>query len=328
VNVPDNPLVSVVIPMYNEGEIIEQCIGSVLNQNYPGRQTEIIVVDGGSTDDSREKVENLKELHPNISLYDNPKQTSSSGLNVGVMHAKGDVIIILGAHALMDREFIRLNISYLREKNVKCVGGTTVNIGKTYTQQAIGLAMNSPFGLSSAPYRYCQKPRFVDTVIYASYRRELFDEVGLFNEEGLISDDAELNWRIREAGHRIFYTPEIKSYYYPRRSLGKLFRQIFRYGILRVNVVKEHIGSIKLAHLVPSVFIISLLGSLALSLLDQRALYLFFSILGVYVLFILLATLHACLKKSWRYFPMLPLIFAVLHISFGLGFIVGIFKRF
>ena len=136
----------------------------------------------------------------------------------------------------------------MQSMNVCCVGGTQINTGDTFLQRAIGYAMGSRYGIPSAPYRFNKKPRFVDTVVYAAYAKELFDQIGYFDEELHISEDAEFNWRIRQTGHKIWYTPEIVSYYYPRKDLRLLAKQFFNYGILRVNVIKKHGDAVKLLH--------------------------------------------------------------------------------
>ena len=322
------PLVSIVIPMFNEIGAIERCINSILNQDYDGSLIEIVVVDGGSTDGSREKLLELSSTHPNIRLFDNPKRKTPISLNVGIINANGDVVIILGAHTVIKDDFVSQNIHYMNKKNVKCVGGTQINVGDTYTQKAIGYAMGHPFGLASAPYRFVNSERFVDTVVYAAYKKELFDEVGYFDEELFISEDAELNWRIRQAGYKIFYTPKIISYYYPRNTLKKLIIQLFRYGILRVNVIKKHFDAIKMIHLIPPAFVVSSLVLFILSFFYDQSLRIFSGIWIFYLVCGLIASLLISLKKGFKYLFFLPIVFMSIHLSWGLGFIVGIFKTY
>ncbi|MBN2357005.1 glycosyltransferase family 2 protein [candidate division KSB1 bacterium] len=323
----NTPLVSIVIPMLNEVEAIERCVESIQQQDYPQDRLEIIVVDGRSIDGSREKVQSLAKKYSNIMLHDNPGRLTPKSLNIGIKNARGEVIIILGAHTRIEPRFVRLNIHYLKEKGVKCVGGTQLNTGETYLQRAIGLAMGSRFGIPSAPYRYYKKGRYVDTVVYAAYHRTLFDQVGYFDEELHISEDAEFNWRIRKAGHKIYFSPDIISYYYPRRNLFRLAKQFFNYGILRVNVIKKHFDAIKPMHLVPPVFVA---GSFLLFLLGfQYKLCFAFLMLvwALYLLYVLLSSLKTVKDgKSFRYIFALPFAFMAMQLAWGLGFLVGIFK--
>jgi GT2 family glycosyltransferase len=315
------PLVSIVIPMFNESEAIECCLNSIFSQDYPQGKIEILVADGGSMDGAREKVESLVRMHPNLRIVENPKRRTPAGLNAGIRSANGDIVIILGAHTRIKEDFVRQNVEAMERERVNCTGGTQVNVGNTYMQKAIGIAMGSPFGLPSAPYRFSRSEKFVDTVVYAAYKRSLFDEVGLFDDELFISEDAEMNWRIRKAGHKIFYTPKIISYYYPRKSIPSLFRQLFRYGILRVNVIKKHLDAMKWVHLVPFLF---LTGLILLMLFRMWKLFTF--LLGFYVLAVVYYSLRSAKRGGFQYFPVLPLLFLTIHLSWGLGFVAGFFK--
>ena len=162
-----------------------------------------------------------------LKIYQNPQKMTPRALNIGIKNSSGDVIVILGAHTIIDRQFISLNNKFLNEKNVKVTGGTQINIGKTFRQRLIGQVMGLPFGISSASYRWSKREQFVDTVVYAAYRRELFEEIGYFEEKFSISEDAEINWRIRQKGYKIFYSPEIKTYYYPRNTITGFLKQLF-----------------------------------------------------------------------------------------------------
>ena len=320
------PIVSIVIPMFNEIGAIERCINSILNQDYERSLIEVVVVDGISTDGSRNKVKELSSTHSNIHLFENPKRKTPISLNVGIKNSNGDVVIILGAHTVIKKDFISQNIHYMRTKNVKCVGGTQINVGDTYTQKAIGYAMGHPFGLASAPYRFVKSEKFVDTVVYAAYKKELFDEVGYFDEELFISEDAELNWRIRQAGHKIFYSPKIISYYYPRKTLRKLIIQLFRYGILRVNVIKKHFDAIKIVHLIPPAFVSTSSLLLILSFFDKLPLKILCGIWLFYFSAVLISSTGISIRKGLKYIFILPILFLAIHLSWGVGFLIGLFK--
>lgn len=323
------PLVSFVIPMLNEAKAIKRCIESILNQNYPADRLEVIVVDGLSQDGSREQVKALAAEHANIHLYDNPQKRTPISLNTGVRNSTGDVIIILGAHTRIEPDFVHWNIHYMQELDVKCVGGTQINTGDTFWQSAIGVGMGSQFGIPSAPYRFYKKKRFVDTVVYAAYARDLFEQVGYFDEELHISEDAEFNWRIRKAGHKIFFTPEIVSYYYPRPNLRKLAKQFFNYGILRVNVIKKHPDAAKPVHLVPPLFVLSTLLLLLGGFFWQTCLILCGMLWLLYLLYLIVAAFITCRQvRSYRYLAALPAVFMAMQLAWGSGFLVGIFKTY
>lgn len=320
------PFVSVVIPMLNEAANIRRCVESILQQTYPSERLEVIVVDGISDDGSREILCELSGQYGNVHFFDNPLRITSRALNIGVNHARGDVIIILGAHSKIVPNFIELNIEKMLTRGEVCTGGTQINVGETYLQRVIGAGMASRFGIPTAPYRYETRERYVDTVVYAAYRREILAEVGLFEEELHLAEDAELNWRIRQAGHKIFFSPDIVSYYYPRPTLGELAKQFFNYGLMRVNVIKKHPDAFRLLHVLPATAIVSSLALLALSFFNVVFLYLLLGLAGVYATGILFGSIITAAQTRWRFLPALPAVFFTLHASFGTGFLIGLFK--
>jgi GT2 family glycosyltransferase len=321
------PFVSIVIPMLNEIDAIERCIRSIWEQDYPQDRIEIVIVDGLSTDGSRERVKQLMQIRSHVVLLDNPAARTPVSLNIGARGSRGDVVIILGAHTRVKSDFIRQNVTCMQTMKVPCTGGTQINTGETYLQQAIGYAMGSRLGIPSAPYRFYRKPRFVDTVVYAAYKRELFEQVGYFDEELHISEDAEFNWRIRQAGHRIYFSPDIVSFYYPRKNLRLLAKQFFNYGILRINVVKKHWDAVKLLHLLPPIFLV---GSALLAMLAPvfaLARHALVALWAIYLLYVLLASFStAQQQRCYRHLIVLPAVFFVMQLSWAVGFLAGIFK--
>ncbi len=319
---------SIVIPCRNEENYIGQCIDSILNQNYDQSLIEILIVDGESTDKTRTIVKKYIDTYKNIKLLDNPAKKTPHALNIGVKNSNGEVIVILGAHTKVDENFLFYNNKFLQEKNVKVTGGTQHNIGKTYTQNLIGLAMEMPFAMASAKYRWSKSDQFVDTVVYAAYRKELFDELGLFEENQIISEDAEFNWRIRKAGYKIYFSPKIKTYYFPRSSIKDFIYQIFRYGILRVNVLLKHKNALKLLHFIPPLFVITLITLLILSIFSEfwTKITLFF--LAVYFAVNIISSLLHTFPKKLKYFPLLPILVFLMHVSWGLGFLIGLINHF
>ena len=316
---------SIVIPCRNEKNYIENCLQSIFDQSYNQKLIEIIIVDGCSDDGTQEIISRIKKDHSNVKLLDNPDKKTPQALNIGVKNSSGEIIVILGAHTEIDRDFIFFNNECLNENQVMASGGTQINIGVSLAQKLIGQVMEIPFAMASAKYRWSNEEQYVDTVVYAAYRRELFDELGFFEEDILISEDAEFNWRIRQAGHKIFYSPKIISKYYPRESVPKFIRQIFRYGILRVNVVKKHLDSLKLSHLVPPSFVLLLFGLSVLAwanILDYY--YIVFLLLFYFSANIAFTFPKIKIKKIFFYLSV-PFLIFLMHLSWGTGFILGLF---
>jgi cellulose synthase/poly-beta-1,6-N-acetylglucosamine synthase-like glycosyltransferase len=316
---------SIVIPCRNEKDYISNCVKSIEKQDYNSELIEIVIVDGFSEDGTKDILETLKKNNDNIKVLDNPSRKTPQALNIGIKNSSGDAIIILGAHTELDKDFVKYNNKFLNEKKVKVTGGTQINVGHTYAQNLIGIVMEMPFAMASAKYRWSDNEQYVDTVVYAAYRKELFDEVGYFEEGFTISEDAEFNWRIRQAGYKIFFSPKIKSYYYPRDSIIGFIKQIFRYGILRVNVLKKHIDSFKFLHLIPPAFVLVLVFGVLLGFINK----VFFTILGLLLAFYFILNISASIKAVFpnkiKYFLFIPFLVFILHISWGLGFLVGMF---
>jgi len=315
---------SVVIPTYNEKEYLPLCLDSIVNQNYDRDLVEIIVVDGLSTDGTLSVIKKYQSKHSGIKYFLNSEKKTPNALNIGVKNSSGEVIVILGAHATLDKDFLYFNNKNMDEHNVKVSGGTQYNIGKSFIQKAIGIAMEVPFAIASAPYRWSKKEQFVDTVVYAAYKRELFEEIGFFEEKFSISEDAEINWRIRQAGYKIFFSPKIKSYYYPRKSILKFIKQIFRYGILRVNVVKKHFDAIRFFHLIPPIFVVTIILMIILVLTGNLKIEIPLIVLAIYFLTSILSSAVKLIPDKLLYIPLMPLLVFLMHFFWGLGFIVGL----
>lgn len=314
---------SIVIPTLNEENYISECIDSILKQTYDLELIEIVIVDGNSTDKTLEIVNSYTQKHAHILLLNNAFKRTPISLNIGIKNSTGDVAVILGAHTKIDKDFVKLNNQYLIEQNVKVTGGTQINVGKSFSQRLIASVMEMPFAMASASYRWSKKAQFVDTVVYAAYKKELFDELGYFEEEFAISEDAEMNWRIRQAGYKIYFSPDIKTYYYPRSSITGFIKQMFRYGILRVNVLKKHMDAIKLFHFIPPVFVITIFSFLILGSFNIIFLKLLSLILILYFLVNIFASIHKLGWKKWFQFPIVSLMVFSMHIAWGIGFIVG-----
>jgi len=310
--------VSVIVPMRNEARHITACLRSLLAQSY--QYYEVIVVDGMSEDGSPEVVAKLAEEHTRIRLLTNPHRLTSFALNLGLSVARGDVIIILGSHASVLPDFIAQNIATLLRTGADCVGGPIQSIAEGLVPKAISLAMSSPFGVGNALFRYSQKEGYVDTVAFGAYRREVFDRIGLFDERLGRNQDDEFNYRLRKLGGRILLDPRIKSSYYTRSSLPKLWQQYFQYGLWKVPVLAKHPEMTMLRQLVPFTFVSSLIVSGLLGLFNHLFAYLFLGIALSYVSVMLMFSFKIAAREGWRYLPVLPLAFACLHLSYGLGF--------
>jgi glycosyltransferase involved in cell wall biosynthesis len=317
--------VSVIIPIRNEEAFIARCLQSVVDQDYPHDSMEVLVVDGRSEDRSREIVAEFSyefvSRYPLIKLLDNPKISAPAGLNLGIREARGDVIVRVDGHCLLEPNYVSQCVRCLRETGADNVGGLMQAVGQNYVSQVIALAISSFFGSGGSKFHYASKEQYVDTVYLGAFRRSVFDKVGFFNESLVRNQDYELNYRIRVAGGKIFLSPAIKASYYGRSTLRYLWCQYLQYGFWKLEMIQMHPRSVQLRHLAAPLFVFSLFATGLLSLVHRGFVNLFLLTITGYLLASLLAALLIARRKGWRYFLFLPVAFAVMHFGWGLGFL-------
>ena len=319
------PLVSMVIPMRNEEKYIGRCLQSITAQQYPQERIEVLVVDGMSTDSSRRIVNDVARVarFP-IQIVDNPRRITSRGLNLGIQRAQGEIIGITSAHSTLDPAFISEGVRLIQERNVECASSPITSIGEGIVAQAIALAMSHPFGVGDARFRYSRREEMSDAAAFALYKREVFERLGGFKASMPDDSDSDFHYRLIESGGHILQSPKIKSHYYVRATMPSLFRQYFRYGMSKIVVMRRYPHRIKIRQIVPSLFVTGLLGSGLLGLFNKDARNLFRVILGNYLLISLTTSASISAKSGWRYLPFLPVAFACLHTSYGVGLLRAI----
>ncbi len=317
--------VTIIMPVRNEADYIGRSMGSVLTQNYPSVQMEILVVDGISDDETQsiinQIIDNNKQL--SIKFLENPAQTVPHALNIGLRHARGQIIIRIDGHCEITSDYVSKCVKAMQSTGADCAGGTIITIGETVTAQAIALAQSSFFGVGGVSFRTDQaKPGYVDTLAFGAYRRDVFERIGHFDEELVRNQDDEFNFRLTQAGGKIWLDPSIRSVYYNRASLRKLGSQYFQYGFYKVRVIQKRHGIPSWRHLVPGAFVLAFAAAILISLITTD-LFWFSAIAGPYCLTNLIASLWAGRNKI-RLMPLLPLAFATLHFSYGFGFLWGL----
>lgn len=317
-----NEKVTVVIPARNEKAYIGKCLDSFVSQTYPKELLEIFVCDGMSDDGTRDIVKEYEARNGNIRLIDNIKLSAPAGMNKGIKMSKADIIIIFGAHAYADRDFVANNVKALKEEEVGCSGGPIETISENDRGRAIALAMSSPFGVGNALFRYSKKKVFVDTVAFGAYWKRVLVDTGYFDEELVRNQDDELNLRVTEKGYRILLSPDIKSFYYSRPSYSKLWRQYSQYGFWKVRVMQKHGRTASIRHLVPLAFVLFNIFGLALGIFFRSFLLAWGSVDLIYLLCDVIFSLKA--GKNIKYALYIMPVFPILHLSYGLGFLEGL----
>lgn len=315
----ENPFVSVIMPVRNEGDFIERSLGSVLNQDYPEDRMEILVVDGNSKDDTRERITSSR-----VKVLKNPAGIVPSSLNIGLRNAVGDVIIRVDGHCVLPFDYISNCVQVLRESGADCAGGLQKAHGAGEVGKVIATAMSSRFGVGTAYFHYGTKPSWVDTVYLGSYRKDAFQKTGGFDEELVRNQDDEFNFRLTQAGGKIRFDPKIFANYYPRDSISRLWKQYFEYGFYKVLVIRKRKGVSSIRQLAPSAFVLAILLSFVLALVSGR-LWIMATVLGPYLIANLGVSVFLGYQRV-RTLLLLPVVFGCMHIAYGVGFLAGLWR--
>ena len=316
--------VSVLIPTYNEENYIENTIDTLLKNNYPKNLFEIIVIDGGSTDSTVSKVSNVIENNNNIKIYKNLNKIQSYGLNIGIEKSNGDIIIRADAHAIYDKNYISESVKLLLCNNdYQNVGPFQKSYGDNIVSNSIAMGMNTIFGMGNAKYRLSENYlENVKSVWLGAWWKKSLLKLNGFDETLKISEDFDINYRLRKIGGQIVASNKIKATYIVRKSLVKLFSQFFKYGFWKAKFLNDHPDEMQLRWFAPpllvvSFFLIGILSNLSLNFLALFLIYIVFIICGVIINF--------RLRNLFNIISSLILfaVFPIIHFSWGLGFIAG-----
>jgi glycosyltransferase involved in cell wall biosynthesis len=323
---PAQPTVSAVVPMYNEVAHIRSVVEALLAQDYPALN-EIWFVDGQSDDGTFEELQRLRERDRRIKVLNNPHRNQAAAINLAFSQAQSDLVIRLDGHAQYAPDVIRQSVQVLLKTGAGGVGAIARPLASgTLIGQSIAAAHESRLGVGVARFRQASASGWVDTVWNGCYWKHVVDRVGPLREDLPRSEDNDFNARVRALGYGLYLSPRIRAYYYPRQSLRELWCQYSANGAGMMWALFENRQAIELRHLVPLVFVASLLLSLVVSVFWSPALVVLGSVLLLYLLALLLFSVIAWHKRPGRYVMLLPVIFATLHASYGLGSIQFLFQ--
>jgi succinoglycan biosynthesis protein ExoA len=261
------PAVSLIVLCRNEQLYIAACIQSLFTQNLPLSSFEIIVAEGLSTDGTREILARLAAAYTCLRIIDNPGRIVSTGFNTAVRAARGRIIVRIDVHTQYAPDYVRQCLAVLHETGADNVGGPWVAKGTGYLGRAVAAAFQSPFAVGGARGHNPHYTGPVDKVYLGCWRREVFDRIGFFDEELVRNEDDEFNLRLSRAGGLIWQSSRIQSWYHPRASLRSLWRQYAQYGYWKVRVIQKYGWPASMRHLVPAVFLITMLTLPLLALL-------------------------------------------------------------
>ena len=312
-----DPKVAVVIPAKNAEKTLEKAFVSVLNQKTE-EQIEVCIAVAPSEDSTLDVAKRIELDNENVTIVENPSGETPTGLNLAITNTQAPVIVRLDAHAELEEEYISTALETLKKTGAANVGGRQNPVGTTPFEKAVGIAISSRFGAGDARFRTGGEEGEVDTVYLGVFDRNSIENVGLFDESLIRNQDAELNWRLRETGKKIWFQPELIASYKPRSTLKELAKQYYDYGKWRRHVVSIHPRSIKLRQLIPP------LNSL-LFLLGTIFGFFWVPSLGFPVLYIAGIFFVTTVKsKTVTDLIYLLIIFPTIHFSWTAGFLRGV----
>ena len=324
-------MISIVCPIFNEEKYIGPFIESILKQDYPKDDLEILLVDGLSTDMSRVIISEYAKKYPFLRLIDNPQQTVPYAMNNGIMCANGSIVLRLDAHAEYPSNYCSVLVQKLNELDgAENVGGVCITLPCNETPVAVSIAecMSNRFGIGNSYFRVgAKRIMSVDTVPFGCFRKSLFDRIGLYDTDMIRNQDDELNGRIIMNGGKIYLLPEIEIKYYARDSISKIRRMFYQYGLYKPLGNKKLGSPATMRQFLPLAFVLGLfLGAfLCLIFPPFRPFY-----LGVVTLYVVIGVAEgvksACKTGQWSCVFLMPFMFFNMHISYGVGYMVGLFN--
>ena len=317
-------MISVICPTYNEERFMEACLRSMLAQDFPKDQWELLLVDGGSTDQTRSLIAPYLEQYSNIRLLDNPHRTAPYAMNIGIRAAQGEYICRIDAHSAFPTNYLTTLFRYMQElPDAANVGGVcqTLPANANAKAKAISIACSHPLGVGNSTFRtsMVDQPTQVDTVPFGFWHKSLFDEIGFFDEELTRNQDDEFNARTIQSDKKIYLVPGIRITYYARDTIRKTWRMFYQYGLFKPLVNSKIHHPATLRQFVPMLFVLGLIIGLPLCFVHTVLWITYVSVIGLYVLLISAIGCHH--RNAY-----LPVVFAVIHLSYGIGYLHGIGK--
>jgi succinoglycan biosynthesis protein ExoA len=326
---PSTPSVTVIVPVRNEARSIDATLRSLLGQSFPRDRFDVVVADGGSTDDTVARVRALQGEYPNLRLTYNAARWSSGGRNLGVRHMTGDVAVIVDGHCVVpDRHYLGNLVNAFAESGADCLGRPQPLDAPAPTpfQRAVAIARASRLGHNPDSDIYSDEAKFVPPQSTAvAYRRAVFHRVGPFDGRFDACEDVEFNQRVHDAGLTCFFSPAVKIVYHPRGTWRGLFSQLARYGAGRARLFKKLPRSLTLPAVVPPLALLGLAIGLPASMLVPALAPWYAAAVFGYGLLVLAAATWLGRGQPWGVRRRLPGVFVGIHFGFACGFVRELF---
>lgn len=317
--------ISFIVVAYNAAGSLRALLDDLLAQTVSDVQIEALLVDSASTDETRALMLDFAKTAPfEVKVLDNPKRWLASGINVALGAATGDAIIRLDAHARIPKDFLQNNLCAL-SRGEDIVGGCVLGGAPNGAWESVLRTVDtSRFCGGAAPFRNGGESRYVDTLAYALYRRSVYDEVGLYDERLRRTEDNDMHYRMRRAGYRFYFSPDIVSYHASRATLRGQLRQKWGNGYWIGRTMRIQPLCFAPRHLIPALFVLALLlGLLLCPLSAWPLLALLFAYLACDLYFSVRGALSQDIGKLLALLT-LPFLFPAVHVIYGVGTLAGL----
>ena len=311
------PAVSVILPVLNEELHLASAVRSILSQSYQG-ELQVILALGPSQDKTDEIADKLASSDPRISIVRNPSGRTASGLNLAINKSTNPVIVRVDAHSELQNNYISLAIEVMKSSGAVNVGGIMGAEGTSIFERSVAAAMRSPLGVGASRFHTGGQSGYVDTVYLGVFIRAAVIAVGGFDERFIRAQDWELNYRLRQAGGKIFFDPRLHVTYRPRSTFKALAKQYFEYGRWRRVVSRRHQGTINYRYLEPPLAFIGTALSIISTLLISPIFITPAAIYGIFLLVASIITGKGIVEKL-----LLPIVLFTMQMSWGLGFLTS-----
>ncbi|OEJ32252.1 glycosyltransferase family 2 protein [Streptomyces subrutilus] len=313
------PAVSVIMPVLNEEHYLRDSVRHILEQEYAG-EMEVVIALGPSTDRTDEIAAELVAEDSRVHTVPNPTGRTPAALNAAIKASRHPIVVRVDGHGMLSPDYIATAVRLLEETGAQNVGGIMHAEGQNAWEEAVAAAMTSRIGVGNAPFHTGGRAGPAETVYLGVFRREALEQQGGYNEEFIRAQDWELNFRIREAGGLIWFSPELKVQYRPRRSVRALAKQYKDYGRWRHVVARYHSGSINLRYLAPPTLVCALAAGVVVG---AAVTPLGFAVPAGYLAAIAVGSVPAGRGRSLKARAQIPLALATMHLCWGYGFLTS-----
>lgn len=318
-SLPPTPAVSVIMPVLNEERHLRSAVRHILQQDYPG-ELEVVIALGPSEDRTDEIAAALAAEDPRVRTVPNPTGRTPAGLNAAIAASRHPVVVRVDGHGMLSAGYVATAVRLLRETGAVNVGGIMHAEGETAWEQAVAAAMTSRIGVGNAAFHTGGRAGPAETVYLGVFRRKVLDQQGGYNEEFIRAQDWELNYRIRQAGGLIWFSPELLVSYRPRPTVRALARQYRHYGRWRHVVARYHAGSINPRYLAPPAALLAMAAGVAVGVaLTPWG----FVVPGAYLAGIAAGSVPAGRGLTPGARARIPVALATMHLSWAWGFLTS-----